>query len=375
MTEQRTRWSVGLLLVALGLLTATAGGSRWFQGANRETEPTPGEVTIPRARVRGHEPATDEPPLGRATDRAASTTFATERDVGPTDPKERERAPDRSTFAALRPGLCAGRDAGWERSRAQYLATFVDANVAAQGTYNARLLVAPGTLPDVLLGVGRELNTLGTRIQDELGLPVEAATLYLYPTLEALHEHACVHPSAIAYYDGAIHLAPPAPRSAEWNVWPHQTLRHEYVHHVLLSAGVGAPFWFQEGVAMQMAPDNPRASDFPTEALPLFEMVGALDHSSADDSVLQRYAQSFLMVVFLRSICPYTGINEGAMARALLGQVVEPRSLFDWALQQCAQDLDEDPRALWANYASTRRLSEAIRERVRRRLVGAASTP
>jgi len=278
-------------------------------------------------------------------------------------------------FARLHAGLCSDRGAAWERSRAQYLATFVDVNVAAQGTYNARLMVAPGTLPDVLLRVGKELNSLGTNLQDELGLPTEAATIYLYPTLEALREQACVHRSAIAYYDGAIHLAPPSDNSVEWSYWPHQTLRHEYVHHVLFSAGVREPFWFQEGVAMQMTADNPRPSDYATKPHPVSEMVGALDHSSADDSVIQRYAQSSLMVGFLRSICRHTEVNEGTMAKALVSRVVDPGSLFDWALQQCAQDLDERPEALWQNYARTRQLSEAIHERVRQRLAGAASAP
>lgn len=379
--RRRVVWAALALFSALAWWLGVAGGWSSFTGAARTgsssddggasaANPSGRPATPSRtgSAQPGHSEAEqeDHESLDDDSDQGASSALS--------DPSRDARSA-RPIFARLHPGLCADRDAPWERSRARYLATFVDVNVATQGTYNARLLVAPGTLPDVLLRVGEELNVLGTRIQDELGLLTGAATIYLYPTLEALQAQACVHPAAIAYYDGAIHLAPPSEASREWGSWPLRTLRHEYVHHVLFSAGVGEPFWFQEGVAMQMAPDNPRASDFPTEALAVEEMVGALDHSDADDSVLQRYAQSFLMVVFLRSICPYTGLNEGAMAKALSSGVVDPGSLFDWALQQCARDLDARPATLWADYARTRQLSEAIQERVRQRLVGAASAP
>lgn len=375
--NDRDRVGVGTLLLLLALCLGIAGGVFHAIDTARvaDTGGDPRADTDARRRVRAASRDGDSVQRAEATtERNATTTSAT------AQRSSRVRGSHTASMGSVaerspwhRPGLCEGRDAAWERSRAQFLATFVDVNVAEQGTYNARLLAAPGINRRVLLRVARELHVLGMSIQEQLNLPTEPATVYLYPSLEALREYACVHPAASAYYDGAIHLAAPDTNDADWPVWPLRAIRHEYVHHVLMSAGIGEPFWFQEGVAMQIARDNPRPQDFRDEPFSVTEMVGGLDHGDTEDSVLQRYAQSSAMVGFLRVICRNTKLTEATMARALLDHVIDPQNLFDWTAQQCAQDLDQRADTLWENYWRSQRLSDTTQQRVWQRTPPAAA--
>lgn len=367
--HSRYRRSALLLFVGLALCGVTAGGALWFSQSSHVAErsrdqPHPDDdgPYFRGEAIGGLLPARPSVSSTRRETAAASSTLLRSSGADGAHPAGTRRVVE--SLVSLPPGLCADRDAAWNRTRAQYLATFVDVNVAEQGTHNARLLVAPGTLPHVLIRVGRELHSLAMSIQDSLGLPVEGPTIYLHPTVEKLHEYACVHASATAYYDGAIHLAPPEVDSRESELWPYKAIRHEYTHHVLMAAGVGEPFWFQEGVAMQMARDNPRVQDFPVEPFAAEQMIGALDHSDTEARVLQRYAQSSSMVGFLRAICRGTPLNEQAMVRALLDRLVEPGNLFDWAAHQCTQDMAEGASRLWAAYAQKRELDDTTRRHV-----------
>lgn len=356
------------MLLCSVLLFVGAGGGLWFSHSSRVTESSHDKSlrAVDRRHIQGagtsNNSVAPSRPSALATERNALAASSEDRlshgAIGTRPTSTRENV------LLLPTGLCTNRDAAWERSRAQYLATFIDVNVAEQQTYNARLLVAPGTMPQVLLSVGRELHSLGMSIQESLGLHVEPATIYLYSTVKALRDHACVHPAATAYYDGAIHLAPPDPESPDQELWPRRAIRHEYTHHVLMASGVGEPFWFQEGVAMQVARDYPRADSFPVEPFAMGAMIDTLDHSDTTASVLQRYAQSFTTVGFLRAICRGTSIDERAMARALLDRIVEPGNLFNWAAQQCSRDLDESAARLWELYWKKGQLDDTTQQRV-----------
>lgn len=96
-----------------------------------------------------------------------------------------------------------------------------------------------------------ELRGLTVR---RLGLDAELPLILVYPTLDSLRKHSCTSKNAVAYYDGAIHLAA-APGASPYELI--KSLKHEFAHHALVSNGVGAPLWLQEGLAMTLAGDHP----------------------------------------------------------------------------------------------------------------------
>jgi hypothetical protein len=106
----------------------------------------------------------------------------------------------------------------------------------------------------------------------KLGLSAEPPGIYLYPSVETLRDHSCASTGAVAYYDGAIHVAV-TEIGDQWEL--RHNLRHEYAHHLLVSNGIGRPIWLQEGAAMDIADEPLRQSHqlWRQNPLPMQQMV------------------------------------------------------------------------------------------------------
>jgi hypothetical protein len=127
--------------------------------------------------------------------------------------------------------------------------------------------------------------------------------IYVYDSLDALRSVSCVNGEAIAYYDGAIHLAV-GPDTELASV--RQTLHHEYVHHVLQQHGIQRPMWLHEGLAMYAAAESwwqdPRLGLkvwIQSNRLPFESMAYAFPHTADRTFALAAYYQSELMVTFV----------------------------------------------------------------------------
>jgi hypothetical protein len=250
--------------------------------------------------------------------------------------------------------MCADHSAERVRKRAAYLAGFVKhpASNTVLSVHTAAPDWALQTLKDAL-------DSVHSMVTQALGLPCSPPPVYVYPTVHALHAHACVGATAVAYYDGAIHLTPLMPQSQgpvrTGDLAWHElriSLTHEYVHHVLVSNGIGKPIWFQEGAAMEVARSWPRdyrriARENPIR---LQQMVDGFSAGNAASGVF--YARSAVMVEFLQRLClklKECGLPQ--LTAALKTGRATPHTLFDWAISQRASDLVRTSALpLWDDY-------------------------
>jgi hypothetical protein len=255
--------------------------------------------------------------------------------------------------------MCA--DASTERSiaRADYLGAFVR-HPAWRTSLSAHHAV-PGW---ALRAVRESLERVHSSVTKALGLDCEPPGIFMYPTIDALRAHSCAGRSAVAYYDGAIHLAllepagdgSPSPRTSIPGLQHlSESLKHEYVHHVLLSNDIGKPIWFQEGAAMQLAHDMPQGywSIWRKHPIQLRQMVDGFSGSNAAPDPVVFYAQSYVMTEFLERLClklHRCGLQE--LTAALKTGRATPVTLFDWAISQRGSDLVRTSRLpLWDDYA------------------------
>ncbi|MGE5784377.1 MAG: hypothetical protein ACM3ZE_07290 [Myxococcales bacterium] len=230
---------------------------------------------------------------------------------------------------------------GFAQSRARYLASFVSRRV-----WNTTLYVHPSAPEWAIREIQESLARINYVATLRLHLAFEPPVVYLYPDVEALQEHSCIRSVAIAYYDGAIHLAAStlgqekaADSPSGHEIWKasnelRRSLQHEYVHHLLRSNGIAKPFWFQEGAAMIIAQDVPATyrSGWMRRPIPTRQMVEAVPDSVSAEFANTYYAQAFAMADFLERRCRQRcGLDTWADA---LKHGVNPESLFDWAISR-----------------------------------------
>lgn len=203
-------------------------------------------------------------------------------------------------------------------------------------------------------------------IAQSLGVSSPPPLLYLYPSVAALREHSCVRAPAVAYYDGAIHLAvtEPAPDSRYWQFEKNRprwlehdlkkTLLHEATHHALASNGVFAPFWLHEGLAMYIAGDSQAYTVWRKNPIPAKLLVDAYPDDASPEVVTAYYAQAWFMLEFLRRLClNRRGCGPAELVHALRGARTTPEKLFDWAISRHANDLVRTARLpLWDDYVA-----------------------
>jgi len=256
-------------------------------------------------------------------------------------------------------GLCAngaGSDSASARKR------YLDAFAAAEAT-EATVYVDEGVAEGYLAAVQHGLNWIPRSAKLFLGLDPEPPVIYVYRSAQALRAHACVNESAVAYYDGAIHLAVTLRGPGDLV----RSLRHEYVHHALVSHRIQHPTWLQEGAAMVFAAEPWSSFRFDAPPLDLDHMVGAFPHGITKQSAEAFYGQAFAMVMLLRDLCAKRdGCNEAELVHALRDGSAEPETLFSWAIRRRAPNIYGSELSLLQDYVTRGfRLSPAAAEAAR----------
>lgn len=233
-----------------------------------------------------------------------------------------------------------------EPARSEYLKSF-----AASALFSGTLYSGP-TLPEsTRISLIPIMEQLPRRAMFRLGLSSPAPAIYLYPSVAALQKFSCAHDTAVAYYDGSIHLAPLASERETG-----AGLSHEYAHHVLMSNDIHGPFWFQEGAALEFAGDFPGDYLERARKAPLVpsEMVEGLPKAISLERATTFYAQAYAMLKFLEQLCGSSEpCGSRALAKALIADQTTPSTLFQWALIQWGGARTARWRELWGEYVTT----------------------
>ncbi|HET9957285.1 MAG TPA: hypothetical protein VFQ61_22460, partial [Polyangiaceae bacterium] len=226
-------------------------------------------------------------------------------------------------------GLCGDDDSDPNNPRNRYLREFGQ----LPASWSKGLFAYPNAPAEVIEQVRREVPSLPSRVQAFLGLTSEPPAVYVHRDPQALRDYSCVNATAVAYYDGNMHV------SLSGGIRFRQeltiSLEHEYVHHALMSHGVGQPIWFQEGAAMVFAQENWEDYRFTTQLIPLESMSRAFAHTAKPEGARAFYLQAYAMVRLLRAVWRDPArSSEHALLDALLAQQATPEGLFEWALEQ-----------------------------------------
>jgi hypothetical protein len=181
-----------------------------------------------------------------------------------------------------------------------------------------------------------------------LPLTTTPAIVYLHASTEGLQAHSCAGRDALAYYDGAIHLAPEPRRRPNFigiELW--KSLKHEYVHHVLVSDGIGRPIWLQEALAMSFAGERP-ARTWREHPIALEQMIATPEFESA------YYGQAYYRLELLRLLCnAREGCQDVDLVHALQKGQATPESLFEWAISHRAREgTSVAPLLIWYDYVA-----------------------
>jgi len=243
--------------------------------------------------------------------------------------------------------MCVGAGDPRRVLRAHYLAKFIP-----KPAWRTTLYVHADVTPDAVDSVRDRIERIHELATKHVGLTSDPPVIYIYPTAEALREFACTGPSAVAYYDGAIHLAVVAGGDSELA----RSLRHEYVHHVLVSNGIGAPIWFQEGAAMAFAADGPRNyyQTWRKNPIHVEQMITTFPSTQPEEAQELFYVKAFVMTEFLERLClARTNCGIAELAAALESGRVSADDLFDWAAHERSSDLAHTAlRSIWEDYAA-----------------------
>jgi hypothetical protein len=278
--------------------------------------------------------------------RADASTAGSPISVSSQLPVPSKRVPPREVELLWdRPGLCSSAPSNMLALRAQYLGTFVPVVMADSTLYVERSIPT-----ERVVAIRDGVQHVKAQVERALGLESATPTIFLYPSVEALRKYACVNSSAVAYYDGAIHLV-----AVPQNFEPILSLKHEYVHHALISNGITRPIWLQEGAAMITSGEfewGLRPWSWKDHPLSMQQMVRAFPNTANEAFAQAYYGQAFAMVRFLDRLC----LGEAnCTLRTLVGALksgrATPDTLFDWAVSERGSDLIRTSGLpLWDDY-------------------------
>jgi hypothetical protein len=262
-----------------------------------------------------------------------------------------------------RPGFAAARE--------RYLASFI------QTTAWHAILYFHSSVPEwAVQEVKDNLERVNAVAALKLHLFSDPPPIYIYPSVDDLRQYSCANPSAVAYYDGSIHLSAITRTRKHKTRTPHanavldgiertiarnelnNSLQHEYVHHLLMSNGVSRPFWLQEGAAMVIAKEEPFYFSTKSTSTPILpsQMVGPLPQNASFDVANAFYRQAYAMTHFLEQRCRLRincGLSE--WVQALNSGDANPESLFDWAIARSGDEPNRTNAALiWDEYTKLR---------------------
>ena len=243
---------------------------------------------------------------------------------------------------------------GPDSARERYLARFVRVQPSGGIRYSTvGIIYAATAVPQPI----REralfwIDNFRGPAEEYLHLSSPLPTVYLHETPQALRAHACVNDAAIAYYDGAIHVAPT--EDGSWReLW--RTLAHEYIHHLLQTHDIQRPIWFQEGAAMAFAREISRSWRFSMRPVELEQMNDGFPRSASAQFAQAFYGQAYVMLTFLDDLCR-TGRQDCQSAPELVQVLREgtatPEKLFEWALRRWAGDIPGSRLSLLEDYVA-----------------------
>jgi hypothetical protein len=263
------------------------------------------------------------------------------------------------------PGMCrGGMKPAMYAARAEYFAEFRWATSAHPHLVRFHPDVEEWILDGVVSQIGAAAESANSAFELDSTEPV----IWIHPNVESLIKNSCASDVSVAYYDGAIHLAPDGDlsktaqgtepqinRAREHVLVELQTgLRHEYVHHVLITNGVGNPVWLQEGAATMIARDQPMDAYtlFKRHPVPTSQMIDGPKKSASVYEANVYYAQAYVMVDFLERLClNRKSCGLGELAQALISGTTTPEGLFEWATEQRSQDLAPTAEvSVWSDY-------------------------
>lgn len=243
------------------------------------------------------------------------------------------------------PGQCRGQAASAQRD--DYLQAFDTKTI---GTSEVR--VAPGVSDQEIQDLADLLPLTHIFAQRSLNAEVPKPPVFLHRTAVELRENACVASTAVAYYDGSIHITGLGSKHEL-----KRSLRHEYAHHVLSMLGVGKPVWFQEGFAMWFASDEPHAhyATWREKEIDLDKMVEPLPVETSESDANRFYSNAAIMYEFLERLClGRDACGPGELVSALTKEDTFPFELFLWATERRADELAKHGSLrFWQAYEKT----------------------
>jgi len=151
----------------------------------------------------------------------------------------------RSAVAAWsKPGLCTSvSDA--TSARASLASSFRRLELGERGS----LFLDPRLPADAELPLVGYLDQAENEVRRRLGLQPPRPITFIYADQQLMKASACINEDVVAFYDGALHIIAGRPDALA-------SVLHEYAHHALFSAGVMAPTWAHEGIAMNIAGES-----------------------------------------------------------------------------------------------------------------------
>lgn len=153
---------------------------------------------------------------------------------------------------------------------------------------------------DPRLPEGAEQPVLGfvsegrQRSKSLFGVEPTEPEVFIYSDKELLRASACIGDLPVAYYDGALHVVATDEQLRE-------SVIHEYAHHALMSSGLLAPAWAQEGLAMLAARETwwlvrSRLEAVRDRPIALEVMERTIPYKLPKDEALTFYIESAMMV-------------------------------------------------------------------------------
>jgi hypothetical protein len=191
--------------------------------------------------------------------------------------------------------------------------------------------------PRMPISMGRELfkplETAEREIGTQLALYPSRPDVFAYRDTQLLLAGGCTNPNVVAYYDGDLHVVP-----TQADV--QQSVTHEYTHHALMSSGLIAPAWAQEGLAMNVARENWWQTRWwldrvAAQPLSLDVMERSVPYTLPAEKALAFYVQAAAMVWCatrddpegLRGLVHKLSQNTGSILEYELPAIAEPSML------------------------------------------------
>jgi hypothetical protein len=187
---------------------------------------------------------------------------------------------------------------------------------------------------DPRLPFGTQRNLFGPlenaerEIAEQLDLHPTRPDVFAYRDTQLLLAGGCTNDNVVAYYDGDLHVV-----ATHADV--QQSITHEYTHHALMTSGLVAPAWAQEGIAMNVAREtwwqtNEWLDRVAARPFSIDVMERTVPYTMTSEQSLAFYVQAAAMVW-----CSTLDEPEGL--RGLVRKLISSGSTLDYELPPLAE--------------------------------------